>query len=274
MTTSSTLPDRTGAAGVARRAAHAVGSLGGVATVLVLVEVLTRTDVLPRRFLPPPTEVIATLVELLSGPVAWLAMGETLRSWALGLAIAIVCGVGLGLLLGSSELAYRATRPIIEFLRPVPSVALIPLVFLFFASDLSGGTVFLAAFASLWPMLVQTTYGIRNVMPTLLDTARSFQIRRGDVALRVVVPSAVPYIATGVRIASTVALILALTGEIVIGAGGIGQQINDARQGSAVAAMYAYVLLAGVLGVVLNAAFTVLERRLLRWHPSHREVAE
>lgn len=271
--TSSTLPERTLPA-LARRAVHAVGSLGGVAVVLLVVELATRTDLLPSRFLPPPTETFAKLFELLAGPTAWIAMGETLRSWALGLAIAAVAGVALGLLVGSSELAYRATRPLVEFLRPVPSVALIPLVFLLFADNLSGGTVFLAAFAALWPMLVQTTYGIRGVMPTQTETARSFQIRRVDVAFRVVLPSAIPYIATGVRIASTVSLILVLTGEIVVGSGGIGQQINDARQGSAVAAMYAYVLLAGVLGVVLNAVFAAIERRLLRWHPSHREGLE
>ncbi|WP_119698083.1 ABC transporter permease [Microbacterium halotolerans] len=272
--TSSTLPDRGTARSAIRWFVHGIGSLGGVVVVLLLAELSTRTDLLPSRFLPPPTETFATLFELLGGATAWIAIAETLRSWALGLLIAVLAGVLLGLVVGANELAYRATRPIVEFLRPVPSVALIPLVFLLFADNLSGGTVFLAAFASLWPMLVQTTYGIRNVMPTQVDTARSFQIRRMDVALRVVLPSAIPYIATGVRIASTVALILVLTGEIVVGAGGIGQQINEARQGSAVAAMYAYVLLAGILGVILNALFAAVERRMLRWHPSHREASE
>lgn len=255
-----------------RRAGRGVGALGGVLVVLVLAELLTRLDILPSRFLPPPSVVFTTLLGQLGTAEAWWAILDTLRGWAIGLGLAVVIAVPLGLLLGSSELAYRATRPIVEFLRPVPSVALIPLVFLLFGRNLGDGKIFLATFAAIWPLLIQTIYGVRNVLPTQLDTARSFQIRRRDIALRVVLPSAVPYLATGIRIASTVALILVLTGEIVINAGGIGEQINLAREGGAVAVMYAFVVLSGVLGLLLNALFAWLERRVLKWHPSQRKA--
>ncbi|GAA3753882.1 ABC transporter permease [Microbacterium kribbense] len=254
------------------RARRWIGSLGGVALVLVLLEVIIRLEVLPSRFLPPPTVVVATLFTELGTANAWWAMLDTLRGWAIGLGLAALIAVPLGLLLGSSEFAYRATRPIVEFLRPVPSVALIPLVFLLFGRNLGDGKIFLAVFAAVWPLLIQTIYGVRNVLPTQLDTARSFQIRRRDVALRVVLPSALPYLATGVRIASTVSLILVLTGEIVINAGGIGEQINLAREGGAVAVMYAFVVLSGILGLLLNTIFARLERRVLRWHPSQRKA--
>nr|WP_274636449.1 ABC transporter permease [Microbacterium bovistercoris] len=265
-------PAASGPATLLRRMGRGVGALGGVVVVLLLAELVTRLEILPSRFLPPPSVVIVTLVGELGTPQAWWAILDTLRGWAIGLGIAIVIAVPLGLLLGSSELAYRATRPIVEFLRPVPSVALIPLVFLLFGRNLGDGKIFLAAFAAIWPLLIQTIYGVRNVLPTQLDTARSFQIRRRDVALKVVLPSAAPYLATGIRIASTVALILVLTGEIVINAGGIGEQINLAREGSAVDVMYAYVVMSGILGLLLNAAFAWLEKRVLKWHPSHRKV--
>ena len=257
----------------ARSVRHALGSLGGVVVVLLMVELLTRTDILPSRFLPPPTIVGAQLLDELGVPQFWYAILDTLRGWALGLGIAILIAVPVGIVLASSELLYRATRPIVEFLRPVPSVALIPLVFLLFASDLQGGKVFLAAFAATWPLLVQTIYGVRNVNPVQLDTARSFQIPWWQVIGRVVIPSAVPYLATGIRIASTVSLILVLTGEIIIGSPGIGREINLAREGGAVDIMYAYVIVAGLLGMVLNSGFVWVERRVLHWHPSHREVA-
>jgi len=261
------------AARAVRRILHALGSLGGVVVVLLLCELLIRVGVLPGRFLPPPSVVLLTLATELTTPAPWLAMLDTLRGWAFGLGIATAIALPLGLLLGSNELAYRALRPVIEFLRPVPSVALVPLVFLLFSYDLGDGKIFLAAFASTWPLLVQTIYGVRNVLPVQIDTARSFHIPSFDVATRVVLPSAIPFIATGFRIASTVSLILVLTGEIVINAGGVGEAINAAREGSQVALMYAYVILAGLLGILINLVFRAIEHRALHWHPSHRVVA-
>ena len=251
---------------------HGISSLGGAVAVLLLFEILTRSGVLPARFLPPPSEVIATLVGLLGGPATWAAIGLTLLGWALGLGIAIVIAIPLGTLLGVSELAYRATRAIVEFLRPVPSVALIPLAYLVFKPGTIDGKVFLAAFAAVWPLLVQTIYGVRSINPIQLDTARSFQVPRWSTFARVVLPGSIPYLATGVRISSSVALILVVTGEIIMGAPGVGMQINLASQGGAVPEMYAYVVIAGVLGLGLNLGFAALERRALHWHASQRAV--
>lgn len=266
-----------GATSPVRRAVLSVrtglGSLGGALGILILLEVLVRTGVLPSRFLPPPSDVLVTLVQHLGTGTTWAAIGMTLLGWALGLGIALLIAVPLGVLLGTSEFAYRATRPIVEFLRPVPSVALIPLAFLLFAPASVDGKVFLAAFAATWPILVQTIYGVRAIHPLQIATARSFQIGRVATFTRVVLPGSVPYLATGIRIASSVALILTVTGEIIMGAPGIGFEINRARQGAAIGSMYAYVVLAGVLGLLLNVAFATLERRVLHWHASHRAVA-
>ncbi|MCU1438869.1 MAG: transporter permease [Naasia sp.] len=237
--------------------------------VLAVIELAARTELIPSRFLPPPTAVAVRIVAEAAQGRFWLAIVDTLAGWALGLGIAALIAIPAGILIGSSEFVYRATRPIIEFLRPVPSVALIPLVFLLFSPSLEG-KVFLAVFAATWPLLVQTQYGIRNVLPLQLDTARSFQISRHRVIFRVLLPSALPYLATGLRIASTVSLILVITGEIVLGAPGIGKAINEAREGAAVELMYGYVLIAGMLGVMLNAVFAGVERRALHWHASQR----
>ncbi|MEV7692728.1 ABC transporter permease [Microbacterium sp. NPDC089189] len=256
--------------GIATRLWRHLGSLGGAVTIIVLLEIVTRFEILPSRYLPPPSVVLATLGTLLLGAVAWQAIGLTLLGWGLGLGIATLVAVPLGVLLGTSELAYRATRPIIEFLRPVPSVALIPVVFLIFRPGSLEGTVFLAAFAATWPLLVQVIYGVRAINPIQLATARSFQIDRIRTFTRVVLPGATPYLATGLRISSSVALILVVTGQIIMGAPGIGLEINRAREGANVAQMYAYVILAGVLGLLLNQLFAAIERRSLHWHASQR----
>ena len=178
----------------------------------------------------------------------------------------------LGLLIGSSRWAYRALRVPIEFLRPIPSVALIPLAVLIYGQGLQS-KVFLAAFASFWPLLIQTIYGVQDVDPVATDTARSFGLGRAERIWRVTVPSAVPYIATGIRISSAVALILAVTAELVIGAAGLGREINVARSGGNLDVMYALIVATGLLGWLLNLATSAGERRVLHWHPSQRALA-
>jgi ABC-type nitrate/sulfonate/bicarbonate transport system permease component len=237
--------------------------------VLVLFEVLPRIGVLPRDHFPPISETLSTLGEELGEASFWEAVGNTLQGWALGLGIAAGLAIPIGIVIGSSRLLYRAMRGVIEFLRPIPSVALIPLAILIYGTGLES-KVFLAAFASFWQLLVATLYGVQDVDPVATDTARSFGFSRLQRLFRVTLPSAVPYIATGLRIASAVSLILTVTAELVIGSAGLGRSINLARSGGNEELMYALILTTGILGVLLNGIFVHAERRVLRWHPSQR----
>jgi ABC-type nitrate/sulfonate/bicarbonate transport system permease component len=245
----------------------------GVAGVLALFELLTRTDVISSRHFPPPTEMFSALADQAGTADFWTAVGNTLQGWALGLAVAVAIAVPVGIVIGSSAVVYRALRAVIEFLRPIPSVALIPLAVLIWGSGLES-KVFLAGFAATWPLLMQTLYGVQDVDPVATETARSFGLSRPQRLVYVTLPSAVPYIATGVRISAAVALILAITAELVIGAPGLGAQINVARQSDNPDVMYALIAVTGLLGWGVNVLFTRLERRVLHWHPSQRmEVA-
>ena len=236
---------------------------------LALFEVLPRIGVLPSNHFPPVSQQISTLVEQAGHGSFWTAVGNTLQGWALGLGIAAVLGVPIGIVVGSNQLLYRALRGVIEFLRPIPSVALIPLAILIYGSGLES-KVFLAAFAAFWQVLVATLYGVQDVDPVATDTARSFGFSRFSRLYRITLPSSVPYIATGLRIASAVSLILTVTAELVIGAAGLGRSINLARSGGDEELMYALILATGILGLVLNTIFVRIERRVLHWHPSHR----
>jgi ABC-type nitrate/sulfonate/bicarbonate transport system permease component len=241
----------------------------GIATVLALGELLTRTEVIPSRHFPPPTEMFAALGDQVVSGVFWTAVGNTMQGWALGLLVAAAIAIPFGIFIGSSALLYRSLRAVIEFLRPIPSVALIPLAILIWGSGLES-KVFLAAFASTWPLLMQTLYGVQDVDPVATDTARSFGLSRGQRFLHVTLPSAGPYIATGIRISAAVSLILAVTAELVIGSPGLGQQINIARQSENPDTMYALIAATGLLGWGVNVVFTYFERRVLFWHPSQR----
>jgi ABC-type nitrate/sulfonate/bicarbonate transport system permease component len=117
-------------------------------------------------------------------------------------------------------------------------------------------------------------YGVQDVDPVAQETARSFRMGWWSRVRHLVWPTALPYVLTGVRLAAAVALILAITAELVIGSPGLGNRIGAAQSGGAVATMYALVLVTGGLGVTVNLLARLLERRVLRWHPSIRgEVA-
>jgi ABC-type nitrate/sulfonate/bicarbonate transport system permease component len=236
----------------------------------LLFELVPRAGLVDERFFPPASAMLSSLGEQIADGSIWQPVAQTLQGWALGLGLALVIALPLGTLIGSVFLLFMSTRSIVEFLRPVPSVALIPLAVLLFGAGLES-KVFLATFAATWPILLQTLYGVRDVDPVAMETARSFGIPAHQRLLRVTLPNALPYIATGVRISSAVALILAVTAELVLGAPGLGQQINIARQSGAVELMYGLIIATGLIGWGLNVLANLVEKRLLHWHPSQRE---
>jgi ABC-type nitrate/sulfonate/bicarbonate transport system permease component len=244
----------------------------GVLAALVLWELLPRLGVLPAESIPPASEVLPRFAGLLGDASFWSSVGFTLRGWAVGLGISILLATPLGLLIGSNAYLDRATRATIEFLRPVPSVALLPLAILVLGISMDM-KIFLVAFATFWPILVQAIYGVQDVDPVARDTARSFGVGRLAIFFRVTLPSAAPYLATGLRVASALGIILAITAEMVAGVPGLGQEILLAQSGGANDLMYALILATGLISLGLSAALRRAERYALRWHVSYREVA-
>ncbi len=243
-----------------------------IAAGLVVWEFVSRSGLISEDDLPAMTTTFNELWSMVHTREFWVAFGETVRGWALGLGIATTLAVPIGILLGSSDFANRAFRVPVEFLRPIPSAALIPLLFLTLGTTLKS-EVFLAAFGAFWPLLVQTIYGVRDVDPVALDTARSFGVGRFERLYRIKLPSAVPYIATGLRISSAVSLILAFTAELFMGTGGLGQIMNVAESFGLTVQVYALALATGFLGLAIYVLFSAFERWALRWHPSQRAVA-
>jgi ABC-type nitrate/sulfonate/bicarbonate transport system permease component len=246
-----------------------VAGAAGVVAPLVILEALSRLEVLPSRQFPPVSVWLVVLLQQLPAPAFWSNVLLTLAGWAAGLALASLIAVPAGILIGSSRRAYQMLRLPIEFLRPIPSVALIPLAVLVFGTRFPN-KLFLVTFACVWPLLFQSIYGVQDVDPVAVDTARAFGFSRLQRLALVVLPSSAPYIATGLRIASSVALILAVTSELVVGVPGLGSAINIAASGGDFALMYALIAVAGLLGVSLNALFARLEGWALRWHTSQR----
>jgi ABC-type nitrate/sulfonate/bicarbonate transport system permease component len=268
-----TAPATPPATAAARGVPPAALGAAGLAGFVLLLELLPRTPLVEARYLPPFSEMAGALGDELATAAFWDALGATLRGWATGLAIAMAAGVALGIVIGSMPLLRAATTSTIEFLRPIPSVALIPLAVLLYGTDMRA-TLLLVVYASFWQVLVQVLYGVADVDPVARDTARSFQFSRWARIRTVIWPTALPYVMTGFRLAAAVALILEITGELIIGSPGLGNAIAVAQSSGAVATMYALVIATGLIGVTVNVAVRAVEKRMLRWHPSvRREVS-
>jgi ABC-type nitrate/sulfonate/bicarbonate transport system permease component len=244
------------------------GKAGFVAALLAVWEAAARFDALGT--VPAPSELCRALAGLVGDGELGGPLLDTLASWALGLTASAAIGVPIGLVLGVSANAYRPCRFLLDFLRTIPSLALVPLAVLLYGSGL-GSKMLLIIFACVWPILLQTVYGVRDIDPVAAETCRSYRIRPGQRALFLILPSAAGYLATGVRIAAGVSLLISLSAEIIVPSPGIGQAITTAQLGGAIPAMYAWIVVAGVLGVLINLLFTRVERRALRWHPSQRQ---
>jgi NitT/TauT family transport system permease protein len=239
----------------------------GALVLFFALEALTRAELVNSRYLPPASTILATTVGLLVDREFLGAALGTVVACVIGLAIATLIAVPLGIVLGSSRRGYLASISAIEFLRPIPSVALIPLVIVLRGRGLEM-KVDLIVYACLWPILFNTIYGMHEVDPVARDTARAFGYRPLEVLRRVSLPSAAPFIYTGIRVSSAIALILAISAELIAGgAEGIGtwmylrSQSDTGRE-----FVYAGIVFAGLIGLAVNWLLVAGERRMFAWH--------
>ncbi|MEU4536771.1 ABC transporter permease [Streptosporangium sp. NPDC023825] len=245
----------------------------GVAGLFCVLEAAGRTGLIDPLAFPLISTVLGRAAALVVDGEFLSDVVSTLGVWATGLLITVVIAVPLGFLLGTLPRVESALRPIVEFLRPIPSIALIPLALVVF-SDRFDMKVTLVVYAATWPILINTMYGLKDVDPLAKETLRSFGFGRPAVLWRVSLPSTAPFIATGVRLASAIALIVAISAELLGGgADGIGSYVLESAGGvDATEYVIAAAIWAGVIGLVTNGLFVSAERRLFRWHTARTEV--
>lgn len=238
---------------------------------IVLVEILARAGLLT-SYVPPPSIIFASLFEgLFNGEIS-SQIGATLAVYFWGLSQATVLAIVLGILMGTYRPFYNALRTIIEFLRPIPSVAMIPLAILFLGLG-PQMRVSVVTYAAFWPIMISTLYGVRSIDPQALDVARNFGITGIQALWRVTLPAAVTGIMTGFRVSATIALVVTITTELVAGNSGVGFYISQMEQANRLPPMYAAIILTGILGVILNAIFFQLDRRIVFWTPAAQDRA-
>lgn len=219
---------------------------------------------------PTPARLVETAADIVVTADYWQALGSTLLSAVIGFSLSVLIGVPLGLLNGSSRTMERSTTFVIDFGRTIPGVAILPVVLLLYGSTRSM-VLILVVFSALWPILVQSTYAAQQLSPQVRQVARSYRLTFADRVRFIYVPSAMPFIMTGLRISATISLLITISSEFLGGAEGIGQRLFNTLTVDDTDRMFVWVVTAALLGVLLNALLSAAQRRVLWWHPSQRE---
>ncbi len=219
-------------------------------------------------FLPGPDRAWAALVRgITQGELGARWLG-TIERMIYGWLLASFAGIVIGAFIGSSERARAYVGPMLELIRPLPASAVVPLaISLLGLSEAMVLTVI--GFGALWPMLLSTVHGFAAVEPRLYEVSRALGLPQWKVILKIALPSSMPDIVAGMRLALTVSLILTVIGEMLASREGLGSHILISARSFRSADLFAGVILLGVTGYVSAMALTLAESRLLRWRESH-----
>jgi len=234
-----------------------------VAAAAAIAEAAVRLFSLRDSVAAPSAALSALARELRSGTLSG-AVGTTLESYAEGLALAIVAGVALGVVIGSSRTLLDASWAVVELLRPIPAIALIPLATLVFGLGIPMRR-FVIAYAALWPILINALYGVRSGDRMYHDVARTSGITPLRQLVRVTLPAALPSIATGIRVSASIGLLAGVTAEFVTGTDGIGAYMQREQLAYHLPELYAAVVLTAFLGYAINVVLRVAQRRFVFW---------
>jgi ABC-type nitrate/sulfonate/bicarbonate transport system permease component len=216
-------------------------------------------------FYPPLETILRNFRETWLFDQFWSEVIPSLRRFAFGYLLAIVFGIGLGVLFGRLRTLDFAFQPSIQFLRSIPATGLVPItIVLLGIGDTS--KILLIAFVCSWPILLNTIDGVRGIDGGLEDVVRIFRLSRRQRILQVQLPSAAPQIFAGMRISLAIAFIMMIVTEMVGATDGIGYVTLTAQQTFRIPLMWSGMILLGILGALLNFLFLLIERRVLRWH--------
>lgn len=219
----------------------------------------------PSLYFPPLSVIVDEIVtQWIFGPRLVNDLLPTLANFAVGLSIALVGGTVLGVILGRNAVLRAFLAPLINFLRSLPSPALIPIVLVLFGLG-SSMSIALIAIGAITPTLLNTIDGVRSVDTQVREVVRSYRLTPWQNIFRVVLPAAGPQIVAGYRISLQISIILIVVSEMVGATRGLGYFVLESQQLFRVPQTWAGTIMLGLLGYLLTQIFVVIERRVLRW---------
>ena len=222
----------------------------------------------PGATLPPPSKVVQDTWELIVDPffdrggvdkgLFW-HLAASLKRVALGFSIATLVGIGLGVLIGQSSLALKGLDPIFQVLRTVPPLAWLPLSLAAFKNN-DPSAIFVIFITSVWPIVINTSVGIRNIPPDYRNVARVLRLNGLETFWKITLPATVPYIFTGLKIGIGLSWLAIVAAEMLIGGVGIGFFIWDAWNSSLISEIILALVYVGLIGFCLDRLVTLLGR--------------
>jgi len=241
------------------------------------------TRVADSPFFPPPSDIVRRMREMwFAGPAGHLflggdaggSIGPSLTRMAVALLLSVVGGIVLGVMIGRSERVLAYLDPLLQFARAIPPPTVVPVFIVLF--DL-GAQMQIASiiFGAVWPILLNTVDGVRSVDQTQMATAEVFRLSALERVRFIILPSALPKIFAGLRLAVSLGLILMVFSELLPGTSdGLGFELTNAQSMSDLPTIWSVIVLLGILGYLFNTLLLAVERRTLRWHRGARKADE
>jgi ABC-type nitrate/sulfonate/bicarbonate transport system permease component len=242
------------------------GNMAGFVTPVIALciwEVIAR--IMHTVYIPPVSQIFATFFHEWFSPTFHQQAIPSLYRMANGYIFACIVGISIGTLIGAYRPIYKLLDPVLQFLRATPPTAIIPVGILLIGIG-DQMKIVVIAFGAMWPIIHTAADGARLVPFERLDTARVFGLSKMETLLRVILPSASPMIAAGMRTGLSISLILIVVSEMIGSTDGLGYYILQAQRTFAIPEMYGGIVLLAILGYSLNMGFLQLEQRILGWH--------
>lgn len=224
----------------------------------------------PKAGVPPPSQVFVKAWEQLSDPFydagpndkgIGIQIGYSIYRVLTGYALAALVAIPFGFLIGMSQVAYKAFNPFIQVLRPISPLAWMPLA-LFIIGDSEASAIFVIFICSIWPMLINTAFGVAGVREDWVNVARTHELGPFRTAFTVILPAAAPTIVTGMRISIGIAWLVIVAAEMLVGGTGIGYYVWNEWNNLDLTSVVFSILIIGVVGMLLDAMFGFLQRHV------------
>src|SRR3974390_1548120 len=245
-----------------------LAALGFALLLLMAWQLLADAHLISPIFFPSPLLSRAVLQPRLADGSLWLPLAATGLRMTIGWLLASAIGVVLGAGTGSSRFARDLLDPTLEFIRPLPASAVIPVAILFLGLS-NAMSVTVIAFGAIWPVLLASVHGFSSVPPELANVSQVLGFGRADFLRKVAFPSALPDIVAGLRVSLAISLILAVVTEMQASLPGLGWDIFYAQRVYRSADLYAGLIVLGALGFMGNLLLVEIERRALRWRAAN-----
>lgn len=226
---------------------------------LIIWEVLVDTRIINFTYLPAPIAIITSSGNMITSGILFSSLGHTLAATLLGWVAAAIIGIGLGIVLGLSRFTWRYSMASIDALRSLPVVAFVPVAVIIFGFSIQTEIV-VAAYAAIWPILLNTLAGIRGANPRLIEVGRVLQLSPAASVWKLRIPAATSHIITGLRLGMAVSLVLALVAEMVGNPAGIGYELITDSNALQPKQMFVAIVTIGIAGIILNALLLLVAR--------------